>query len=111
MTREELIATGIKSDEQLQEEMIIEQIRAYKESSMQLAVAQFMERLVILGKQRVEARREFLRQVRYQELSASYNKNAKRKNNNVEFNDLVHFESDFDDMLQANFHPFKDVLA
>lgn len=52
-----------------------------------------------------------MREVRYVELSANYNKNAYGKHNNVEFNDLVHFETDFEEVLLANFHPFKDVLA
>lgn len=52
-----------------------------------------------------------MREVRYVELSASYNKNAHGKINNVEFDDLVHFEADFEEMLLTNFHPFKDVLV
>lgn len=58
----------------------------------------------------MEARREFLRDVRYVELSANYNKNALGKTNQVEVDDLVHFEADFEEMLNNNFHPLKDDL-
>ena len=73
-TRDELAKTAIKSEEQIQEELILEQVRAFKESALHLAVAQFIENLLIVGKQRMEARREFLRDVRYVELSASMNR-------------------------------------
>lgn len=75
-TRDELAKTAIKSEEQIQEELILEQVRAFKESAKELAVAQFIEKLLIVAKQRMEARREFLRDVRYVELSASMNRSA-----------------------------------
>ena len=51
-------------------------MRAFKESATELAVAQFVEDLLVVAKQRMEARREFLRDVRYVELSASMNRSA-----------------------------------
>jgi hypothetical protein len=110
-TREELAATAIKSEAELQEELIMEEVRRYKESALQLAVAQFVDRLIVLSKQRMEARRQFLRDVRYVELSASYNRNGHGKFKNLEVDDLLHFEADFDEMVQVNFHPLKDVLV
>lgn len=41
---------GIKSEEQIMEDIIIEQVKAYKEASFQLTLAQFVERIIILNK-------------------------------------------------------------
>lgn len=49
-TRDELAKTAIKSEEQIQEELILEQVRAFKESAKELAVAQFIEKLLIVAK-------------------------------------------------------------
>jgi len=72
-----------------------------------MAVAAFMEKMILLNKHQIENRREFLKDVRFIELSSNFYGQSLQKDN-IEFNDLIHFEQDFVDSLRLNFNPLKN---
>mgnify|MGYP006119697151 CR=1 FL=1 len=66
-----------------------------------------MSEIIMLNKHQIEARREYLKDVRYVEMQLF---EAKRPNaSNIEKDDLVHFPNEFVDFLKTYQLPFRNI--
>lgn len=80
---------------------------AYFQDLKRECISASMSEIIMLNKHQIEARREYLKDVRYVEMQLF---EAKRPNaSNIEKDDLVHFPNEFVDFLKTYQLPFRNI--
>ena len=78
----------------------------YKAEREKEGLAQFLRNMIVSNREQVENRRLYLRAMRYQDLAKSAFI-CNDKTQSLDYDDYLHFEQDFNQLMLSDFQPFR----